>query len=297
MKFLDIITEETNRPLDHPFYRKILNIISKKLDIKKLGRVLKDSERAAQLDSLFRNVWPLCVGDAIEHNILKDPDFDAPVYLSMWLKKTFALEEEDIGNILYLLYRNTQVDDFLNDTLVIDEPFWVTKIYYYEDEIIEETEEESWDCESCGGSGWEQEECGYCGGGGEVEYDEEEGPEDCCECEGSGEIETDCRSCYGECQHHSETDVAILWRNQMVVTSEEKIPEPKEGSEFLVWYNKYRNKFDIISDENHDSDKVELKYEGEQTELEKERGTVDYVNQRQIDDEEKIKGFIEFWIR
>ena len=43
MKFLDIITEETNRPLDHPFYRKILNIISKKLDIKKLGRVLKDA--------------------------------------------------------------------------------------------------------------------------------------------------------------------------------------------------------------------------------------------------------------
>ena len=41
MKFLDIITEETDRPLDHPFYRKILNIISKKLDIKKLGESIK----------------------------------------------------------------------------------------------------------------------------------------------------------------------------------------------------------------------------------------------------------------
>ena len=42
MKFLDIITEETSRPLDHPFYRKILNIVSKKLDIKKfygIGKV------------------------------------------------------------------------------------------------------------------------------------------------------------------------------------------------------------------------------------------------------------------
>jgi len=296
MKFLDIITEETNRSLDHPFYRKILNIISKKLDIKQLGRALKDSDRSAQLDSLLRNVWPLGGVDSYEHNILKDPDFDRPVYLSMWLKKTFALEEEDIGNILYLLYRNTQVDDFLNDPLITNEPFWVTKIYYYEDEIEETTDEESWDCESCGGSGWEEDECVECGGGGAVEYDEGEGMEECCECGGSGEIESDCRECGGECQLFNETDVAILWRNQMVVTSEEKIPEPKEGSEFLVWFNKYRNKFDIISDENHDSDKVELKYEGEQTELEKERGTVDYVNQRQIDDEEKIKGFIAFWI-
>ena len=71
---------------------------------------------------------------------------------------------------------------------------------------------------------------------------------------------------------------------------------PKEGSEFIEWYNKNRNKFDIISDDNHDSQKVELKYEGEQTELEKERGTVDYVNQRKIDDEEEIKKFSKFWI-
>ena len=296
MKFLDIITEETNRHLDHPFYRKILNIISKKLDIKQLGRALKDSDRSAQLDSLLRNVWPLGGVDSYEHNILKDPDFDRPVYLSMWLKKTFALEEEDIGNILYLLYRNTQVDDFLNDTLITNEPFWVTKIYYYEDEIEETTDEESWDCESCGGSGWEEDECVECGGGGAVEYDEEVGEEDCCECGGSGEIEIDCSSCGGECQLYNETDVAILWRNQMVVTSEEKIPEPQEGSEFLVWYNKYRNKFDIISDENHDPQKVELKYEGEQTELERDRGTVDYVNQRKIDNEEEIKKFSKFWL-
>ena len=288
MKLLDIITEETSRPLDHPFYRKILNIISQKFDIKKLGRVLKDADRAAQLDSLFRNVWPLYP---------QSSEFDGPVYLGPWLKNTFQLDSEDIGNILYLLYRNTQVDDFLNDTLVIDEPFWITKIYYYEDEIIEEVEEDKWDCESCGGSGWEVEECDSCGGGGEIEYDEEEGPEDCCECDGEGERESDCRECDGECQLFNETDVAVLWRNQMIVTSEEKIPEPQEGSEFLVWYNKYRNRFDIISDENHDSDKVELKYEGDQTELEEERGTVDYVNQRRIDDEEKINGFIEFWIR
>ena len=55
-------------------------------------------------------------------------------------------------------------------------------------------------------------------------------------------------------------------------------------------------KFDIISDENHDSQKVELKYEGEQTELERERGTVDYVNQRKIDNEEEIKKFSKFWL-
>ena len=286
MKFLDLITEETDRPLDHPFYRKVLNIISKKLDIKKLGRVLKNADRAGQLDSLLRNVWPL--DSATE--------FERPVYLRHWLEDTFKLEKKDIANILYLLYRNTQVDDFLNDPLITNEPFWITKIYYYEDEIIEEVEEDKWDCESCGGSGWEQEECGECGGDGEVEYDEEEGPEDCCECGGGGEIESDCRDCGGDCQLYNETDVAILCRNQMVVTSEEKIPEPKEGSEFLVWYNKYRNKFDIISDENHDSDKVELKYEGEQTELEKERGTVDYVNQLKIDNEEEIKKFSKFWL-
>jgi len=286
MKFLDIITEETNRPLDHPFYRKILNIISKKLDIKKLGITLKDANRSAQLDSLLRNVWPLD----------STTEFERPIYLRHWLEDTFKLEKKDLANILYLVYRNTQVDDFLNDPLITNEPFWVTKIYYFEDEIEESTDEESWDCESCGGSGWEEDECVECGGGGAVEYDEGEGMEECCECGGSGEIEIDCSSCYGECQQYSETDVAILWRNQMVVTSEEKIPEPQEGSEFLVWYNKYRNKFDIISDENHDPQKVELKYEGEQRELERDRGTVDYVNQRKIDNEEEIKKFSKFWL-
>ena len=146
MKFLDIITEETSRPLDHPFYRKILNIISKKLDIKKLGRVLKDADRAAQLDSLLRNVWPL--DSATE--------FERPVYLRHWLEDTFQLEKKDLANILYLVYRNTQVDDFLNDPLITNEPFWVTKIYYFEDEIVESTDEETFDCESCGGSGWDQ---------------------------------------------------------------------------------------------------------------------------------------------
>ena len=126
MKLLDIITEETDRPLDHPFYRKILNIISKKLDIKKLGRVLKDADRAAQLDSLLRNVWPL----------ESATEFERPVYMRHWLEDTFKLEKKDLANILYLLYRNTQVDDFLNDPLITNEPFWVTKIYYYEDEIV-----------------------------------------------------------------------------------------------------------------------------------------------------------------
>ena len=286
MKFLDIITEETSRSLDHPFYRKILNIISKKLDIKKLGRVLKDADRSAQLDSLLRNVWPL----------ESSTEFERPVYIRHWLEDTFKLEKKDLANILYLLYRNTQVDDFLNDPLITNEPFWTTKIYYYEDEISETTDEESWDCDRCGGSGWDREECTHCDGGGEVEYDEGEGMEECCECDGSGEIESDCRNCGGECQLSSETEVAILWRNEMLVTSKRKLSEPEEGSEFLVWFNKNRNKFDIISDENHDSQKVELKYEGEQTELERERGTVDYVNQRKIDNEEEIKKFSKFWI-
>ena len=286
MKFLDIITEETNRPLDHPFYRKILNIISKKFDIKKLGRVLKDANRSAQLDSLLRNVWPL----------ESSTEFERPIYIRHWLEDTFKLEKKDLANILYLLYRNTQVDDFLNDPLITNEPFWVTKIYYYEDEISETTDEESHDCESCGGSGWESEECSQCDGGGELEYGDGGGPQECCDCEGSGEIESDCRDCGGECQHHSETEVATLWRNEMLVTSEEKIPTPKEGEEFIEWYNNNRNKFDIISDENHDSQKVELKHEGEQTELEKDRGKVDYVNQRKIDNEEEIKKFSKYWI-
>ena len=286
MKFLDIITEETSRPLDHPFYRKILNIISKKFDIKKLGRELKDANRSAQLDSLLRNVWPL----------ESSTEFDRPIYIRHWLEDTFKLEKKDLANILYLLYRNTQVDDFLNDPLITNEPFWVTKIYYYEDEISETTDEESHDCESCGGSGWESEECSQCDGGGELEYGDGGGPQECCDCDGSGEIESDCRDCGGECQHHSETEVAILWRNEMLVTSEEKIPIPKEGEEFIEWFNNNRYKFDIISDENHDSQKVELKYEGEQTELEKERGKVDYVNQRKITGEEDIKKFSKFWI-
>ena len=181
--------------------------------------------------------------------------------------------------------------------MITNEPFWTTRIYYYEDEISETIDEDSWDCDRCGGSGWDVDECGYCGGGGEVESgDEDDGTEECCDCEGSGEIETDCRMCGGECQFTSETEVATLWRNEMLVTSEEKISIPKEGTDFIEWYNNNRNKFDIISDENHDSQKVELKYEGEQTELEKERGTVDYVIQRKIDNEEEIKKFSKYWI-
>ena len=286
MKFLDIITEHQREvPMDNKFNRSVLHMISKKFDIKRLGLELKNVNKSAQLDSLFRMVWPL----------LPSTEFDSPVYLKLWLERTFSLDETDIGTILYLLYRNTQVDDFLNDSLITNEPFWVTKIYYYVDEVEEITDVDTWDCDKCDGYGYDRESCDNCDGCGNITTDDQTS-EECDQCDASGYIESDCRTCGGECEITSETDVAILSRNEMVVTSEEKIVEPRDGEEFTIWFNNNRNKFDIIYDEEHDSEKVDIKHEGEQTKLEEIRGKVDYSIQNKIDDEESIKRFSNWWI-
>ena len=286
MKFLDIITEHQREvPMDNKFNRSVLHMISKKFDIKRLGLELKNVNKSAQLDSLFRMVWPL----------LPSTEFDSPVSLKLWLERTFSLDETDIGTILYLLYRNTQVDDFLNDSLITNEPFWVTKIYYYVDEVEEITDVDTWDCDKCDGYGYDRESCDNCDGCGNITTDDQTS-EECDQCDASGYIESDCRTCGGECEITSETDVAILSRNEMVVTSEEKIVEPRDGEEFTIWFNNNRNKFDIIYDEEHDSEKVDIKHEGEQTKLEEIRGKVDYAIQNKIDDEESIKRFSNWWI-
>ena len=66
-------------------------------------------------------------------------------------------------------FSTLDVKDFKKDPLILDDPFWVTKVYYYEDTILESDEEESWDCDQCGGSGWQYEECNQTGndGGGD----------------------------------------------------------------------------------------------------------------------------------
>ena len=98
----------------------------------------------------------------------------------------------------------------------------MTKIYYYEDELSEITDEDTWDCDSCGGSGYESESCHNCDGHGNITTDDQTS-EECGQCDGYGNIESDCRTCGGECQITSETDVAILSRREMVVVSEEEI--------------------------------------------------------------------------
>ena len=190
MKFLDIINEQRREtPLDNKFYRSALDMISKTFDLNRISQQLKDPNRdiTEDLSVLFRNMWPL-----------KRKEDDQLVPLRKWLQDIFGdLTESDIASILYLLYRNIDVKDFKKDPLRLDEPFWVTKVYYYEDEIVEGYDEETWDCERCEGSGWDYEECNVCDGDGSIIYDEEEGPEDCDECGGDGEISYDCRECGG----------------------------------------------------------------------------------------------------
>ena len=251
MKFLDIINEQRREtPLDNKFYRSVLDMISKTFDLNRISQQLKDPNRANYLSVLFRNMWPL-----------KRKEDDQLVPLRTWLQDIFGdLTENDIASILYLLYRNIDVKDFKKDPLRLDEPFWVTKVYYYEDEIVEG-------------------------------YDEEEGPEDCDECEGDGEISYDCRECGGETRHWREFDTATLWRREVIVVSDEKIELPNDGSEFLLWVEENKYRFDIIYNVTHDKEVVEIDKPNQQTQLEEERGEVDYAVQYKVDNLEDLKKF------
>lgn len=289
MKFLEIINEQRREtPLDNKFYRSVLDMIAKTFDLNRVSQKLKDPNRnpTDDLTSLFRNMWPL---NTAKHTTV--------VRLRHWLQNIFGdLSESDIASILYLLYRNIDVKDFKKDPLRLDDPFWVTKVYYYEHEIIESTEEESWDCDECGGSGWEYEECNHCHGDGSIIYDEEEGPEDCDECDGDGEQSFDCRQCGGETQLRREFDSATLWRREIIVVSDEKLELPKEGSEFLQWFVDNQYRFDIIYDATHDSETIEIGEpdrltKREQTHLEEDRGTVDYAVDYRVDNLEELKKF------
>ena len=284
MKFLDIINEQRREtPLDNKFYRSALDMISKTFDLNRVSQQLKDPNRdiTEDLSVLFRNMWPL-----------KRKEYDQLVPLRTWLQDIFGdLTESDIASILYLLYRNIDVKDFKKDPLILDAPFWVTKVYYYEDEIEEGSDEETWDCERCGGSGWEYEECNACDGDGSIIYDEEEGPEDCDECGGEGEISYDCRECGGETRHWREFDTATLWRREIIVVSDEKIEIPKDGSEFLLWVEENKYRFDIIYNVTHDKEVVEIDKPNQQTQLEEERGEVDYAVQYKVDSVEDLKKF------
>jgi len=284
MKFLDIINEQRREtPLDNKFYRSALDMISRTFDLKRVSQKLKDpnADTTDDLSSLFRNMWPL---NADKHTHL--------VRLRHWLQDIFGdLSESDIASILFLLYRNIDVKDFKKDPLILDDPFWVTKVYYYENTILESDEEESWDCDQCGGSGWQYEECNHCHGDGSIIYDEEEGPEDCDECDGDGEQSFDCRQCGGETQIRREYMAATLWRREIIVLSNEKIELPKDRSEFLQWFGDNRYRFDIIYDTTHDSEVVEIDEPGEQTTLEEDRGEVDYAVQYKVDNLEELKKF------
>jgi hypothetical protein len=87
-------------------------------------------------------------------------------------------------------------------------PFYSATMDYWDDDMEEETDTQSDDCESCGGYGYQTSDCESCGGAGEFECDECEasGYLDCPECDGmGGDDEGECSRCdgIGEIECHS----------------------------------------------------------------------------------------------
>ena len=60
---------------------------------------------------------------------------------------------------------------------------------------------------------------------------------------------------------------------------------------FLLWVEENKYRFDIIYNVTHDKEVVEIDKPNQQTQLEEERGEVDYAVQYKVDNLEDLKKF------
>jgi len=290
MKLLDVIKEHQERPLDNNFYRRVLNIIAQKFDLQEISRRLNNPNPDARWNATH---------EISRFAIMKDEETNYRDGIYLYLINTFELSEEEAKLIIFLLHKNIDVKDFLNDPLDTSLDFYVYSIFYYEDEIADRQDDERFDCERCGGSGWEYEECSQCDATGMCKPEIEGGEEDMCyDCEGSGEVSYDCSNCRGDCQIVIERWYAELSRRQMVIMSEEKLSTPKDQEEFLEWfYENYSiHNFQVVTDFIYDDEREEINEPGGNTDLEEMRGEIESSRTYKIKDRSELLKFTNFYL-
>ena len=120
MKFRDIIKEDQERPLDNNFYRRVLNIIAQKFDLEEISQRLNSPNADARWNATH---------SISRYAIMKDEETNYRDGIYLYLINTFELSKEEAKLIIFLLHKNIDVKDFLNDPLDTSLDFYVYSIF------------------------------------------------------------------------------------------------------------------------------------------------------------------------
>ncbi len=139
------------------------------------------------------------------------------------LKNEFAINDNEIITrmLLIFFFNNEKELEYslkhkTTDNLYIG-PFYECVMDYNESNTDEQYESIS--CDSCSGSGTEEETCTRCDGSGEIESYGEEGEDEwetCDECGGSGEVDIDCSWCGGSGEQEERTYVLSQFSSNII---------------------------------------------------------------------------------
>ena len=242
IKFVDILKEDEEvikiPKLDTPTNRKLMNFISKKFDFdyfRQQADKLSLEHKSHLIFNRYMKGW------SIEKRELP--------YKNMYqfMADTLALPKSKIRELAFLLITNLKVENWLTDPILEPYDYYIYVVEYYDDYVSDEEEEDCETCEECGGSGYEDADCEYCDGEGNITDDETGEEEECDECGGSGASNEDC--------HWSGVDTEICetryyknldkWRMKLI--SPVKLPTP--GEEVGDYYTEDKTEWmDKISD-------------------------------------------------
>lgn len=159
--------------------------------------------------------------------------FSSGVWLNKFVKilrEKYAIEDKQILTRLILIFYFNSVDELQEAIYKKDisslyrGPFYHINIVYNGDDINQDVDYETVNCEECGGDGIGYEDCDGCSGTGEIEMDDGE-ILTCDECSGSGYQEARCEICGGDGQYDEEEMVYILNCYKIDVISQTKIDE------------------------------------------------------------------------
>ena len=242
IKFVDILKEDEEvikiPKLDTPTNRKLMNFISKKFDFdyfRQQADKLSLEHKSHLIFNRYMKGW------SIEKRELP--------YKNMYqfMADTLALPKSKIRELAFLLITNLKVENWLTDPILEPYDYYIYVVEYYDDYVSDEEEEDCETCEECGGSGYEDADCEYCDGEGNITDDETGEEEECDECGGSGASNEDCHWCGGDTEICETRYYKNLDKWRMKLISPVKLPTP--GEEVGDYYTEDKTEWmDKISD-------------------------------------------------
>ncbi len=234
--------------LDTPQNRKLLNFISKNINLENFNKSKQTQNSLQTLDNKFYNVRHFI------HSVL------------------FINDGTKMAELLWLIFLNGDIN-YLKDNLNTSSDFQIYIVNYWSsmDQVAEEKEV---DCNECDGYGVEEEECNMCQGTGEEESGDTTDKEgqpimvECPECEGEGEVSNDCDYCNGSGYEMEEFAEYVIeeWESTYLSLNKDikspsttDNPNKLEPVQYLPWRKKDINKpliliNDKFVDEHRDED-------------------------------------------